>query len=108
MLKNQIPQFPNFGRHHPPPAKPSMANWEQELYPQSHDLPQGWGLSFFLQLHAGPMGRAAGSVSWTGAANLIWWADIETGIGGMFATQILPFQGEFLLRYNSSCCLFGG
>jgi hypothetical protein len=33
-----------------------------ELYPQG-DLPQGWGLTFFLHQHAGPTGRS-GSTGW--------------------------------------------
>lgn len=92
MLKNQIPQFPDFGRNGGLPAKPSMTNPEPELYAQINDPPQGWGLSFFLQLHPEPPTRAAGSVFWTGVANLIWWADFENGIGGIFASQILPYN----------------
>lgn len=93
MLTNQIPQFPDFARNKVPPPKPGMANFDPELYPQANDPPQGWGLSFFLQLHAEPVGRAAGSIFWTGVSNVIWWADFENGICGMFAGQILPFHG---------------
>lgn len=101
MLKNQIPQFPDFGRNGGLPAKPSMTNPEPELYAQINDPPQGWGLSFFLQLHPEPPTRAAGSVFWTGVANLIWWADFENGIGGIFASQILPYNGWY--HYSGSC-----
>ncbi|TQB69250.1 hypothetical protein MPDQ_002119 [Monascus purpureus] len=95
MLKNQIPQFPDFGRNGGLPAKPSITNPEPELYAQINDPPQGWGLSFFLQLHPEPPTRAVGSVFWTGVANLIWWADFENGIGGIFASQILPYNGWY-------------
>ncbi|KAH7268470.1 beta-lactamase/transpeptidase-like protein [Fusarium solani] len=75
MFSNQIPQFPDFARNQEPPGNP----------------PQGWGLSFFSLLQPDPTGRAAGTAWWSGLANLIWWADVETGIGGMLATQILPY-----------------
>lgn len=97
MLKNQIPHLPDFGRGGEQPAKPAMVNFEAEIYSQLGDPPQGWGLSFFKLLHAGPTGRAAGTVWWSGVANLIWWADMETGIGGMIASQILPYADpEFM------------
>ncbi|KAI1047169.1 hypothetical protein LB505_013192 [Fusarium chuoi] len=91
MLRNQIPQFPDFGRAQERPSKPSLMNHDSEFYPQSGDPPQGWGLSFFSLLQQGPSGQAVGTVLWSGLANLFWWADIENGIGGMLATQILPF-----------------
>jgi hypothetical protein len=69
-------------------------NDDSELYPQPGNPPQGWGLSFFSLLQPDPTGRAAGTAWWSGLANLIWWADVETGIGGMLATQILPYGGK--------------
>ncbi|OAQ97040.1 hypothetical protein LLEC1_05878 [Akanthomyces lecanii] len=96
MLRNQIPEHPNFARSLPPAAKPSFVNSAPEIYPQPESEPQGWGLSFFKLLSGGPTGRSAGSVWWSGLANLVWWADVENGIGGLFASQILPFgDAEF-------------
>ncbi len=31
---------------------------------------------------------------WAGLPNLFWWADREKGVGGMVASQILPFAGK--------------
>lgn len=100
MLKNQITEFPDFARDAGPPAKSSMTNHQLETYPQSFGVdsrpPQGWGLSFFKYLSPGPTGRAAGTIAWSGVANLQWWADVENGIGGMVACQVLPFgDAEF-------------
>jgi hypothetical protein len=95
MLKNQIPQFPDFARNLPVACKPSIVNPVSELYPQPYDQAQGWGLSFFRLLHPKPAGRSSRTIWWSGVANLIWWADLENGIGGMFASQILPFGGMF-------------
>ncbi|KAJ3460392.1 hypothetical protein MRS44_011259 [Fusarium solani] len=94
MFSNQIPQFPDFARNQEPVCKPSLMNDDSELYPQPGNPPQGWGLSFFSLLQPDPTGRAAGTAWWSGLANLIWWADVETGIGGMLATQILPYGGK--------------
>ncbi|KAJ4215071.1 hypothetical protein NW759_010100 [Fusarium solani] len=94
MFSNQIPQFPDFSRNQEPVCKPSLMNDDSELYPQPGNPPQGWGLSFFSLLQPDPTGRAAGTAWWSGLANLIWWADVETGIGGMLATQILPYGGK--------------
>ncbi|GAA3165196.1 hypothetical protein GCM10020255_050340 [Rhodococcus baikonurensis] len=38
-----------------------------------------------------PTGRPAGSLAWAGLANLYYWIDRQTGVGGFWATQILPF-----------------
>jgi CubicO group peptidase (beta-lactamase class C family) len=97
MLRNQIPQLPEFGRNLAPACKPAFVSASSEIYPQPHHQPQGWGLSFFKLLSPGPAGRPAGSIWWTGLANLFWWADVEQGIGGMLASQILPFGGTFHL-----------
>ncbi|CEF83305.1 hypothetical protein FGSG_07702 [Fusarium graminearum PH-1] len=77
MFSNQIPQFPDYARYQDSPWNP----------------PQGWGLGSFLLLEPGSTGRAAGSGWWSGLSNLIWWADPTNGIGGILATQILPYGG---------------
>jgi methyl acetate hydrolase len=33
----------------------------------------------------------AGSLMWAGLANCYYWIDPKNGIGGVYATQILPF-----------------
>ena len=73
------------------PPKLDLSNPLPELYPQPHDQPQGWGLTFFLHVHAGPTGRSGTTGWWAGLSNLFWWCDREKGLGGMIASQILPF-----------------
>lgn len=101
MFTNQIPEFPDFGRGDGAPCKPSLLN-SGETYPEAGDPPQGWGLSFFLHLQPSATGRAAGTAWWGGITNLIWWADVENGIGGMLATQILPYGGMVDVRLLST------
>ena len=36
-------------------------------------------------------GRPAGAIGWAGLSNLFYWIDRQNGIGGFWATQILPF-----------------
>jgi CubicO group peptidase (beta-lactamase class C family) len=38
-----------------------------------------------------PTGRSAGSLAWAGLANTYYWIDQKKGIGGVYATQVLPF-----------------
>lgn len=90
MFSNQIPDMPNFGRTPINPPKPEYSNALPELYPEDHEIPQGWGLTFFLHLRDGAV-HSKGTGWWAGLANLFWWADRTRGIGGMIATQILPF-----------------
>jgi hypothetical protein len=103
MFSNQIPQFPDFGRGLPISSpKPYLTHAEAELYPQPHQQPQGWGLSFFYLVHSSPTGRSAGSGFWSGLANLIWWVDRTHGVGGLMASQMLPFGGKsFTLPWNN-------
>ncbi|KAL9107841.1 MAG: hypothetical protein Q9227_007356 [Pyrenula ochraceoflavens] len=91
MFTNQIPQFPDFGRVPMPGVKPWLSNDVPEMYPQPHDQEQGWGLTFMIRVHPGPTGSSANTVHWAGLPNLFWWADRETGFGGMIATQVIPF-----------------
>jgi len=91
MFENQIPQLPNFGREKIQAAIPDLTNEIGELYPQPHDQPQGWGLTFMLTISEGATGRGRNTGWWAGLPNLFWWADREKGVGGMVASQILPF-----------------
>jgi CubicO group peptidase (beta-lactamase class C family) len=94
MFENQIPHMPNFGREKIQAAIPELTNEIGELYPQPHDQPQGWGLTFMLTISEGATGRGRSTGWWAGLPNLFWWADRERGVGGMVASQILPFAGE--------------
>jgi CubicO group peptidase (beta-lactamase class C family) len=46
-----------------------------------------WGIGGMITLDAYP-GRSAGTMSWGGYPNLLWWIDKAAGINGIFGTQI--------------------
>ena len=50
-----------------------------------------------LTLHEGATGRGRNTAWWTGLPNLFWWCDREKGVGGIIASQILPFAGMYSL-----------
>jgi CubicO group peptidase (beta-lactamase class C family) len=56
-------------------------------------LPEGvkvdWGIGGIMNLTAMP-GRSAGSISWGGYPNLLWYVDRKAGMSGMIGTQICP------------------
>jgi methyl acetate hydrolase len=70
-----------------PGVIPSISN-TAEFFP---GMPKSWALSFMVNEHDAPTGRPAGSLAWAGLANLYYWIDRKNGIGGFWATQILPF-----------------
>ena len=61
---------------------------DAEFFP---GMPKGWGLSFMINDEQAPTGRTAGSLGWAGLANSYYWIDQARGLGGVYATQILPF-----------------
>ncbi len=70
-----------------PGVNPALSNYA-ELFP---GMPKSWGLTFMINDEDAPTGRPAGSLGWAGLANLFYWIDRKNGIGGFWATQILPF-----------------
>lgn len=60
------------------------------MYPEPGSPAQGWGLTFFLHLQDS-MVHSKNTGWWAGLANLFWWADRNRGVGGMIASQVLPF-----------------
>ncbi|MFE1599370.1 serine hydrolase domain-containing protein [Methylobacterium sp. ID0610] len=70
-----------------PGVIPALSN-DAEFFP---GLPKSWGLSFMINDAEAPTGRPAGALGWAGLANLFYWIDRENGLGGFWATQILPF-----------------
>ncbi|GBQ30225.1 serine hydrolase domain-containing protein [Gluconacetobacter sacchari] len=66
---------------------PTLSN-NAEFFP---GLSKSWGYSFMINDEAAPTGRAAGALGWAGLANLFYWIDRRNGLGGFWATQILPF-----------------
>lgn len=70
-----------------PGVLPHLAN-DAEFFPGA---PKSWGLSFMLNDEPAPTGRSAGSMAWAGLGNLYFWIDRSAGLGGFWATQLLPF-----------------
>jgi len=89
MFRNQIPEFPNFGRQGIPASKPWLTNPLPDIYPIPKDEPQGWGLTFMLT--SGTTGRSPGTATWAGLPNLWWWCDRTKGVAGIICSQVLPF-----------------
>ncbi|KIX96886.1 uncharacterized protein Z520_07606 [Fonsecaea multimorphosa CBS 102226] len=96
MFTNQIPEMPNYARQGISPPKLDMSNPLPELYPEPHDIPQGWGLTFFLHLRDSAV-HSEGTGWWAGLPNLFWWADRKRGLGGIIASQIVPFGDPKIL-----------
>lgn len=67
---------------------PSLSN-SGDFFPGSD---KGWSYSFMVNREKTPSGRPAGQQMWTGLANSFFWIDRQTGVGGYWASQILPFQ----------------
>jgi methyl acetate hydrolase len=70
-----------------PGVIPSLSN-DAEFFP---GMPKSWALTFMVNDEEAPTGRPAGELAWAGLANLYYWIDRSNGIGGFWATQILPF-----------------
>lgn len=66
---------------------PSLSN-DAEFFP---GLSKSWALTFMVNDEQAPTGRPAGALGWAGLANLFYWIDRQNGVGGFWATQILPF-----------------
>ena len=67
---------------------PSLAN-SGDFFP---GLTKSWSYTFQVNDEPAPTGRPAGQLSWAGLANTFYWIDRANGVGGMWSTQILPFQ----------------
>ncbi|MFZ1427885.1 MAG: serine hydrolase domain-containing protein [Geminicoccaceae bacterium] len=70
-----------------PGVIPALSN-DAEFFP---GLSKSWSLTFMVNDEQAPTGRPAGALGWAGLANLFFWIDRQNGIGGFWATQILPF-----------------
>ncbi|MBD5632917.1 MAG: beta-lactamase family protein, partial [Candidatus Eremiobacteraeota bacterium] len=70
-----------------PGVIPELSN-DAEFFPGE---PKSWSLAFMVNESPLPTGRPAGALSWAGLANCYFWIDRKSGIGGYWATQILPF-----------------
>jgi methyl acetate hydrolase len=68
-------------------AAPPLSN-DAEFFP---GIEKQWGLSFMINNAEAPTGRSPGSLAWAGLANTYFWIDPKKGLGGVYATQVLPF-----------------
>lgn len=77
-----------------PGTIPTISN-DAEFFP---GLEKDWSYTFMVNSEEAPTGRPAGSLGWAGLANCFYWIDRKNGIGGYWATQILPFgdPGSFV------------
>ncbi|HSA79912.1 MAG TPA: serine hydrolase domain-containing protein, partial [Geminicoccaceae bacterium] len=71
-------------------AMPALSN-DAEFFP---GMPKTWGLSFMINTERAPTGRNPGSLAWAGLANSYYWIDPTAGVGGVYATQVLPFADK--------------
>lgn len=69
-------------------SNPMFAN-SGDFFP---GLRKSWSYTFQVNDEPAPTGRPAGQLSWAGLANTFYWIDRRNGIGGMWGSQILPFQ----------------
>jgi methyl acetate hydrolase len=70
-----------------PGVIPALSN-DAEFFP---GLKKSWSYTFMVNDEEAPTGRPAGAIGWAGLANLFYWIDRKNGLGGFWATQILPF-----------------
>jgi methyl acetate hydrolase len=70
-----------------PGAIPALSN-DAEFFPGQA---KSWALTFMVNDERTHTGRPAGALAWAGLANCYFWIDRKNGIGGYWATQILPF-----------------
>lgn len=74
-------------------AIPSLSN-TADFWPGTA---KKWGLSFLINTHDVPGGRAAGSLCWGGLRNTYFWIDPARQVGGVIMTQILPWADPTVL-----------
>ncbi len=60
---------------------------EVEYFP---GITKSWAYTFMVNDEKAPTGRPAGALGWGGMSNTFYWIDRQNGIGGFWATQILP------------------
>ncbi len=67
---------------------PSLAN-AGEFFP---GVEKSWGYTWQINEEPLTTGRPAGQLMWAGLSNMYFWIDQQNGIGGIWGSQILPFQ----------------
>jgi methyl acetate hydrolase len=78
----------------PLPGLVSALSRDVDFFP---GISKSWALSFMVNDQDAPTGRRAGSLAWAGISNVFFWIDRATGIGGIWATQVLPFMDPISL-----------
>ncbi|KAI8158007.1 Acyltransferase mokF [Colletotrichum sp. SAR 10_70] len=89
--------------------KPQLSSQSKKALLHNMKTPQGfvgdfpdtkeydWGLGGILIDGDSHPYRKKGTLIWSGAANIFWWVDRETGVCGLFGTQIMP-AGELVTK----------
>jgi CubicO group peptidase (beta-lactamase class C family) len=75
-------------------AMPDLSN-DVDLFPGTRC---GHGLANVINLHPGPNGRSAGTMTWAGIFNTYYWIDPQKRVTGVILTQILPFADNRAVR----------
>jgi methyl acetate hydrolase len=80
------------------PAGMYCGAWKSTIPSVSNDgefdpgVRKTWAYTFQRNEEPSFTGRPAGALMWAGLSNLFYWIDRENGVGGFWATQILPFH----------------
>ena len=80
------------------PAGMYCGAWKSAIPSVSNDgefdpgVRKTWAYTFQRNEEPSSTGRPAGALMWAGLSNLFYWIDRENGVGGFWATQILPFH----------------
>ncbi|MDP9899191.1 serine hydrolase domain-containing protein [Variovorax ginsengisoli] len=80
------------------PEGMTSGGWTTSIASLSNDgefsptVRKSWAYTFQVNEEDTPTGRPAGSLMWAGLANLFYWIDRKTGVGGYWGSQILPFH----------------
>jgi methyl acetate hydrolase len=80
------------------PAGMYCGAWKSTIPSVSNDgefdpgVRKTWAYTFQRNEEPSLTGRPAGALMWAGLSNLFYWIDRENGVGGFWATQVLPFH----------------
>ncbi|GKT40232.1 acyltransferase LovD [Colletotrichum spaethianum] len=71
--------------------------WAVGHFPVTHEY--DWGLGGLLVDGHSHSNRQNGTLMWSGASNIFWWIDRQSGLCGLFVTQMLPAAEDRLRPY---------
>jgi methyl acetate hydrolase len=86
-----------------PGVVPSLSN-DAEFFP---GFKKSWSYTFMVNDEVAPTGRPAGAIGWAGLANLFYWIDRDNGVGGFWATQVLPLLSVLATPPEAEASILG-